>query len=143
MQINLYKTKSEKNKLTKILENALILSGHLTESCDIINPVIKVKYNSDIYNKNYVFISDFHRYYYINDIIVDNEEIILSLHIDVLMTYKDDIKNSTGHIIRSVSNQNKYIIDEMISNTSNVTTYTRRIGNGFSPDDKYLITIGG
>ena len=59
------------------------------------------------------------------------------------MTYKDDIKNSKARIVRSASNFDEYIIDDMIINESRTRTYQRKIGAGFTKANKYLMLIGG
>ena len=65
------------------------------------------------------------------------------MHVDVLMTYKNNIKNSKARIVRSASNYDEYIIDDMIINESRTRTYQRKIGAGFSKANKYLMLIGG
>ena len=74
---------------------------------------------------------------------IENKEIIVILHVDVLMTYAQQIKNSNAHIVRSASNYDEFIIDEMIINKANTRTYQRKIGAGFTKADKYLVLIGG
>lgn len=143
MNITLYRTNSEMNVLNKNLEGSLSIEGHLQDSCNILSPIIRLQFNNLILQKNYCFIPSFNRYYYIQEIIIDNEELVLTLHVDVLKTYQNEIRNSTARVLRSVSNQNRFIIDDMISTTAEVVSYTRKIGSGFSPDDKYLLTLGG
>jgi len=143
MQIKLYSTSSEKNRLTKIVTGEKTITGNLQNACDVINPVIIVGYDSSFLTKNYAYIADFGRYYFITGFETDNKEIAISMHVDVLMTYKDDIKNSKARIVRSASNFDEYIIDDMIINESRTRTYQRKIGAGFTKADKYLMLIGG
>lgn len=143
MNVLLYSTSSEKNKLSKALGTALTKTGHLTEQISVISPVLRLAYDSAILSKNYAYIESFGRYYFIENMVTDNQEIVLSLHVDVLMTYKDAIKNSNSRIIRSQSNFDKFIPDEMIVNKTNTRTYQRKIGSGFTRQDKYLVLIGG
>lgn len=143
MLIQLYRTGAETNRVDKALDSRTDLVGTLIEACDILNPVIKVNYSQTVLNMNYCYIDAFKRYYFITDMNIKNGVVYLSLHVDVLMTYKDDIKKSTGHIIRSASNPNYYITDNMVTKQTDVQVYTRRIGEGFTRADKYLITIGG
>lgn len=143
MQIKLYNTSSEKNRLSKVLTGEVNITGYLGEESDVLNPTITVGYNTSLLSKNYCYIADFGRYYFITGFAIVNQEIVLFLHVDVLMTYKDDIKNSKARIVRSASNYDEYIIDDMIINESRTRTYQRKIGAGFSKANKYLMLIGG
>ena len=91
MQIDFYTTSSEKNRLVKNLSGLQTVTGHLVEMCDVVNPTITVGYNTSLLSKNYCFIADFGRYYFITGFTIINQEIIIFLHVDLLMTYKDDI----------------------------------------------------
>lgn len=143
MQIKLYNTSSEKNRLNKVLTGEVNVTGYLSEDTDVLSPAITVGYNTSLLSKNYCYIADFGRYYFITGFTVTNEELILFLHVDVLMSYKDDIKNSKARIVRSASNFDEYIIDDMIINESRTRTYQRKIGAGFTKANKYLMLIGG
>ena len=143
MQIKLYNTSSEKNRLSKVLTGEVTIAGYLGEESDVLNPAIIVGYNTSLLSKNYCYIADFGRYYFITGFTIINQEIVLFLHVDVLMTYKYDIKNSKARIVRSASNFDEYIIDDMIINESRTRTYQRKIGAGFTKANKYLMLIGG
>lgn len=143
MQIKLYNTSSEKNRLSKLLTGEVNVTGYFSEDTDVLNPTITVGYNTSLLSKNYCYIADFERYYFITGFTIINQEIVIFLHVDVLMSYKDDIKNSKARIVRSASNFDEYIIDDMIINESRTRTYQRKIGAGFSKANKYLMLIGG
>lgn len=143
MQIKLYTTKSERNRLTKVLNNEVTLTGNLERACDIINPVILLEYDATLATKNYCYIADFERYYFISNIVFDDETMILYMHCDVLMSFRADILASIARVIRSASNYDVMIVDNMIINKANTRTYQRRIGNGFTRANKYLVLIGG
>ena len=143
MQIKLYNTKSERNRLTKVLNNEVTLTGNLERACDIVNPMIVLEYDATLATKNYVYIADFGRYYFITNIVFDDETMIIYLHCDVLMSFKADILESIARVIRSASNYDVMIVDNMIINKANTRTYQRKIGNGFTRANKYLVLIGG
>jgi len=143
MQIKLYTTKSERNRLTKVLNNEVTLTGNLERACDIVNPVIVLEYDATLATKNYVYIAEFERYYFISNIVFDDETMIIYLHCDVLMSFRADILASIARVIRSASNYDVMIVDNMIINKANTRTYQRKIGNGFTRANKYLVLIGG
>lgn len=143
MQIKLYSTKSERNRLTKTLNNEVTLTGNLERACDIVNPIIVLEYDATLATKNYVYIADYYRYYFISNIVFDDETMIIYLHCDVLMSFRADILASIARVIRSTSNYDVMIVDNMIINKANTRTYQRKIGNGFTRANKYLVLIGG
>lgn len=143
MQIKLYTTKSERNRLTKVLNNEVTLTGNLERACDIVNPIIVLEYDATLATKNYVYIADYGRYYFISNIVFDDETMIIYMHCDVLMSFRADILASIARVIRSASNYDVMIVDNMIINKANTRTYQRKIGNGFTRANKYLVLIGG
>jgi hypothetical protein len=143
MQIKLYNTKSERNRLTKVLNNEVTLIGNLERACDIVNPIIVLGYDATLATKNYVYIADYGRYYFISNIVFDDETMIIYMHCDVLMSFRADILASIARVIRSASNYDLMIVDNMIINKANTRTYQRKIGNGFTRANKYLVLIGG
>lgn len=143
MNITLYSTPSEYNKLDKTLNTPLAKVGHLIDDSTLINPVITLGYDANIITKNYCYIPDFNRYYFITEQTVSDKEIIVQLKCDVLMSWKNDIKNSNGRITRSGNMGNKYIIDDMVSMGNHFTTQVRKLGSGFTKSDNYIMTVGG
>lgn len=122
MSIFLYQNESAQNVVNKVLKNALELKGTLRESCDILTPSIMIE-NKDntIFNYNYVYIPDFKRYYYINDFKnVVNWLYQVNLKVDVLMSFKTDIKNLECVVIRQANKEfakQTYTPDDMIPYT--------------------------
>lgn len=143
MVINFYKTRTEAQALTKSLSPITSKSGELRDECDILNPVIEFEYDNNLINSNYAYIPAFKRYYYISDLKINGKRITISFHVDVLMTYKDQIKLSTAHITRSSTNYDLDIADNMIISRADTSVYTRKIGSGFNTTNKFLVTIGG
>lgn len=107
---------------TEYLTEITTLSGTLRQSCNIVNPTIIIEMN-DVPVFNYVYIEKFNRYYYVNDVTnIVNGIWQISLKVDVLNTYKDEIKDQQAIITRQETLQNKYIADNLIPVTSEVET---------------------
>lgn len=107
MVISLYTTNSSNMLLEKELTNKIDYDIKFKDRASIINPTIILK-SDDYINSNYCFIPSFNRYYYIENVeVFPNDIYNISLQCDVLMSFKDDIKNSYAFISQS-TNDNKY-----------------------------------
>lgn len=107
MNIILYQNISEYNAVNKSIKELTKLTGTLREESSIIDPIITI---SDIDNyvgsMNYAYIPEFNRYYFITNIeSVRSNLWRVSFHVDVLYTYRKQIKSNSAIIER---NENKY-----------------------------------
>lgn len=93
-----YKVNDDEHKISKTLTNSHQTTCNIINSTTIINPVIVV--DSQYLNYNYVYINDLHRYYFVDNITITNNMIVMQLRIDVLYTYKNDILEMSLHILR-------------------------------------------
>lgn len=142
MKINFYNCLDDYNKLNKTLSNKIELDIVLKERNNFINPNIILKNQIPNFSYNYCFIPSFNRYYFIENIeILSNNLILLSLKIDVLMTYKNDLNNSFVTITESseILNENKLNYDsEDIENITKID-----LNNPFTGNSDILITVNG
>jgi len=141
MQIKFYRTLSDKDHLTKNLQNELIINGTLKDSCDILNPVIEFENNAELFSKNYCIIPDFGRNYYITGMEIINKRLIVSLHVDVLATYKNDILSSRANIVRS-NKGDKFIKDNRAIQTERISWSSRDLGAAFRSGSSYILIKG-
>lgn len=114
MTIQFYRNYSEKNHLDKdisIMGGAL--QGTLRDECSIINPVIKIEnfIGFDITSCNYAYITEFDRYYFVNNIKCVNKLYEIEMHVDVLSTYKSVIRENQAVVSRQENNWNLYLQD--------------------------------
>lgn len=85
----------------------------LKDNCSIISPVIELRTTSNLNGYNYMYISDFGRYYFITDISHDNGSVIITGSCDVLATYKTEIGSASEYVTRSASDYNGDVIDTL------------------------------
>lgn len=115
MTIKLYNNTSEVNKINKILTNETSLTGVLKEGCSIENPIITFDmtgYQSTYMGKNYAYISEFGRYYFITDINpLYNNLVEISMRVDVLKSFASTILTTQMLIERSESLYSPYVTD--------------------------------
>lgn len=145
MNVKLYKNNSERNRLNKYLTNETTFDCILLESTSIITPSIKLKAVSP-YIFNYAYITEFQRYYFINNITsLVNGLWKIDLYIDVLSTYANEIKNCEC-IVRDTENvkTNNYINDSRWITSVRDKTEVINFPSGLSNNGEFiLITAGG
>ena len=124
MIIDFYKINDVKNKINKTLgvpytiNNIFFKSGDV----DIIKPFLRL--SRDMSQYNYCFIRELNRFYFIDDVVIENNGIRnYKLSIDVLMTYKTEIMNNKTHIIESENVINADNIEYSEKNNEVVSTF--------------------
>lgn len=107
MTLTFYKQEATPNRVDK--SNYLQSQGDLSDvvikdNTNLMTPTFILKTNPLVYNSNYVYCSYTSRYYYIESIdALKGGRIAIHCKIDVLYTYKDEILNSSGWVVRSDS----------------------------------------
>lgn len=143
--IILYNTPSENNRVTKVLNNPLTLSGELREQTSILSPKVKVQSTGPLSNYNYAYIEQFGRYYYITDIeSVINNIWLVSMRCDVLMSFDSEIRSLTCILARQNTIYSPYLEDPLISVSIDQRPTIKYFDKGFSKNLEYvLVTSGG
>lgn len=146
MDLRLYYTSDENNKINKSLSNGIILTGTMRDSSSIINPVILVE-GSSFSEYNYAYIPQFDRYYFIKGITnYRNNLWILEFECDVLMSFKSSILNMNCILIETEDKgADRYLADSRVW-VAKVKDKTDIINfpNGLLTNGEYiLITAGG
>lgn len=91
-------------------------SCEMKESSSILFPVVEIRTgnsNSIIPLYNYAYISEFNRYYWIDDIVYDMGYWTISLHCDALASFRKEILNTKQYVIRAYSEQDNTIADSL------------------------------
>lgn len=143
MTIRLYKTPSEVNKVNKVLNDELELTGELRESSSVITPIIKIE-DDDLTDYNYAYIPEFGRYYFITNITsIRNNLWEVAMRVDVLMTYADEIKANTAVIARNSNLYNLYYQDEQFKILNYETIQTKAFGVSLNPSSQIVLICAG
>lgn len=141
--ITLMNNQQELNRISKSPASVLTVTGTLREETDIIDPQINVEYNGTLSNVNYMYIPEFHRYYFINKI----ESIRTGLwriygHCDVLKTYAQGILGCTAVVARSETMYNLMLNDPMFKVYSNPRVQFINFPNKFTGESYVLVMMG-
>lgn len=120
MTIDLYNNKSQNNVLSKdIVQIKKDIVAKPYDAVSMLNPVIVLDYNADYLSCNYVYIHEWGRYYYATLTVTTAQTIVLTCSVDVLMSFKDTILNSTACITRSASKNHGTMIPDATYPMSN------------------------
>lgn len=134
MDIGLYNYTGPWNKLVKStgMEAVASYTGAVTRmSMSIINPVLKLEESAaNINGANYMYISDFDRYYQIVDKKCDENGLwTISCKEDVLASFKSDIKSLRGIVKRQADNYDMYLNDPRIPVSAQKVMSIKRFGS--------------
>ena len=135
---------SEKERLDKNITDIATISGTLREKTSLIDPVIVIEGDlSNYVNCNYMTISAFNRSYFINNITsVSNNLFEISAHVDVLTTYKTQIRTNDAIIARQEKKWNLYLNDGVFKTYQNPYIVTKAFPSGFT-SQHFVFSVAG
>ena len=153
MDVTFYTTTDDKRKVSKSLTTVSILSCEIYNGCDIINPLLLLEYSATITSCNYMYIPDFHRYYFVTNITVDaGGRMIVVGEIDVLQTYATSILALDATVTRNEYTDDTLLVDPLATfipeKTVNAYVITPTDGTPFNVRDyengsNFVIVIAG
>lgn len=150
MTITLYKNLSESIVVNKNIQQIGVVTGTLRSTSSILNPTLAIEWNENIQLVNYIYINEFERYYYVGDIVsLINGMWEINCRVDVLMTYRDNIKQLNAVIARQELSYNLYLEDNRLLTTSRRIYTTLAFPNRVNPanvDDNapsFIFTCAG
>ena len=140
--LKLYKNSSENNDVSKTITDEHKVTGYSRVVVDMLNPVIELA-GIEVNSYNYCYVQELNRYYYIENInISPNGVYRLSMRIDVLMTYRDDIMASHGLITKN-REYNPYTGDVDVESRYTLEKHEFENGFDFTNGDFVLVTMRG
>lgn len=134
-------------KIGKSLSAGLDFNVTLKDGTSLLRPVLLLVSTSQapIIGYNYMYIQEFGRYYFIDDIkSVRNNMWEISAHVDVLETYKTAILANSAVIKRQTGQYNLYLDDPEFHVYNYEQIQTKKFpANSFSKTLTYILTING
>ncbi len=159
--VTLYTCSCDRKKIDKTaaLQNTTEITDtfRIKEPCSILNPEIELAKSTvqsngiNIARLNYAYVERFKRYYFIDDIIFENDGLIrLKMSIDVLMSYANQILSSQQEVVRAESLNSRLYIDPErplqsnklldVSDTQFIGNFPESIGEN---TNNYVMTVAG
>lgn len=146
MTVTLYHNRSDNNHVDKNLSEIVTLNGTLRDQCSVLEPTILI--NADnLSSANYMYIPEFGRYYYITGIVSVRTGLwALTGHVDVLYTYRSEIRGCGAIIARQQNLYNLYLDDDkFLVNAQRMFTahtFPNRIADA-SSGAAFVMTVAG
>lgn len=145
ISVTLMNNASPVEQIGKTLTEVSTYSCVLKQDTSILKPVIRIQTTDNIVTCNYMYISDLSRYYFIDDIVSEKNNIWnISAHVDVLETYKDDILSNQAVIKRQQNRYNLYLNDPDFRAYNYDKIQTKYFsGSDFSKTLNYILVVNG
>lgn len=145
MNAILYSNKSDKNVLNKDLFK--LEDGEIPctfkDDTEMVNPTLIFTPMPSVNKCDYIWLGEpYNRYYYVTNRFVSQGRIYIDCHVDVLMSFKNDINRVQAIAERASSNFDIYQIDTKmpVENFHDITT--KYFPSGFG-DDEWIIAVTG
>ena len=135
MNVSLMSFSKKKNSTATPSSGGSTLSGTLREGCSVIKPIIGFKLSRLTFaNWNYAYISDFYRYYYIQDWTWEGGLWWAYMEIDPMASFKAGIGASSCYVLRSASEWESKITDELYPAIGYRASAKHQFENPLAPD---------
>ena len=146
MLVELFTNTSENYRIDKSIQSQGTYDCILKNGCSIENPIIQITAPS-LVGINYMRIQAFGRYYYINDIVsLRNNMWEISAHVDVLMSYANEIKACQATFKRQENLFNMYLDDPEFKTYNKSQIVTKLFTGNTTPLHKnmsYVLVVAG
>ena len=109
---------------------------------NVVRPNLKVSSGLIGQSVNYLYIDELERYYYIRNWTMENGYIRLECEVDVLMSFKNDIKKQNTIVARNEKLYNMYLEDNKIKIQNRTAIRTVRFPSGFTSRNLILGVVG-
>lgn len=149
MQINLFTCTAEHNRVNKnpFMANRFVMDGTIKKATSTLNLVIEIEKSNPVkYDYNYMYIAEFDRYYFIDDIVnVSNNRWQIHASVDVLMSFMNDILQTNAIIDKSEleNNANMYLDDGSFVMDSRKYNEVIEFPSGLNETGSYILICAG
>ena len=143
--ITLYHNADERRVLNKRISDARVFDVILKEETSSLNPQIILQSDYDLSTYNYAFIDVTNRYYYCTITLMENGLFVINMEVDVLMSYRDGIKNLIGLVerVEQANYRNKDIPNNDIITQRGTTTKIIKYERSLDKNNQYVLVTNG
>lgn len=124
------------------------IEGTLRNGSSLIDPVLLIEANAPGFHANgynYCYVEEFGRYYFITNIVSVNFTLWeIHCHVDVLMSYKDQIKEQTAIVARQEAKYNLMLDDGIFMAYQNPKIQTKYFSvEGPFEHQEFVLVVAG
>lgn len=119
--VTLYSFTKRENSTKQPSSGGTDFSCTMIDDTSLMNPTFKLSIASNPIGKNYAYVADFNRYYFITDIRTFQNFWYISCKCDVLASFKTEIGNGSHYVLRAASDYDEYISDSFYGAKVNET----------------------
>lgn len=149
MNAYLYYNKSDKRYMNKTLKSITYEGGsdhidvEFKEDTSITDPTFILRTQSKVLEGNYIYVPNLNRYYYINDYVVSHQRIYINCHVDVLMSFKNEIKQENVIVSRQENSYNLYQVDPKMVIYNTPVYRVLKFPGGFDSTGHFILCVAG
>ena len=142
--IDLQISMSDKIEMDKTITTIAALNGTLKDATSIIDPVILVEGDlSQFAQCNYMTIPVFGRSYFVTNIrSIRNDLFEISAHVDVISTWKSEIRGNLAIVKKQQNDWNLYLNDGTFHTYQNPMVLAKQFPTGFNTLEFVLAVAG-
>lgn len=145
MQVKFYRNLSDERVINKTLDNEYTLSNvKLLEATDILHPRLKIKSAANVLTiYNYMYIPDYNRYYYIEELTADNGFCYITARCDVLKSHATQLMSCQCIAERQQKEYNFYLDDEQFRTLQYDRQYQHNFTSPFNKGGSFVLVVQG
>ena len=136
--ITLYSFTKRENSTKRPASGGTDYACTLIDNTSLMEPTFKLTLPANPVGKNYAYVAEFNRYYFITDISSYQNFWYITCTCDVLATYKTEIGSQSHYVLRSASQYDGDISDEIYPTTTVQDVYIDYVDSGYDDPLDYL-----
>ena len=140
--VNLYSFTKRENSTKRPSSGASSYSCVLIDDTSLMNPTFKLDIGSNPIGKNYAYVADFDRYYFITDISSFHDFWFITCTCDVLASFKTQIGDETHYVVRAASAYDGNISDSFYPTKVNPIRIRSVASNPFAWGQGHSYVVG-
>lgn len=145
INVTLYTTSSEKNRIGKALTEVAKIQGNFREDANILTPTVVANVDyATVGGVNYMYVEEFARYYFVDTIVARRTGLVqFTGRCDVLETYKEGIKKLKAIIGRQSVNYNLYLPDGNVQIEQERRLVVKKFPNVQAKETSFVLVVAG
>lgn len=145
MEVQFFYNVSDPRCINKTLIDGDTFEGQARDQVSIMNPVVLFE-TEDVIKYNYAYISEFERYYSIDNIVAYRNNLYeVTMTVDVLMSFRRDILDCVAVVDKQAMQENgdEYIDDGSLVTENIMFTEVLEFEGGFNDSVEYILIVAG